>query len=46
VTVSLPNLVGGQGIIKTFFPNLNKTEVDALRASAQVVRSVIDDLKM
>jgi L-lactate dehydrogenase len=46
VTVSLPNLVGGDGIIKTFFPNLNETEIDALRASAQVVRSVIDDLKI
>jgi L-lactate dehydrogenase len=46
VTVSLPNLVGGEGIIKTFFPNLNQGELDALRASARVVRSVIDDLKM
>jgi L-lactate dehydrogenase len=44
VTVSLPNLVGGKGIIKTFFPNLNQTEITALRASAQVVRSVIDEL--
>ena len=46
VTVSLPNLVGGEGIIKTFFPNLNEQETKALHASAQVVRSVIDDLKM
>src|SRR5215211_6601060 len=44
VTVSLPNLVGGKGIIKTFFPNLSETEIMALRASAQVVRSVIDEL--
>jgi L-lactate dehydrogenase len=44
VTVSLPNLVGGEGIIKTFFPNLNREETAALRASAQVVRSVIDEL--
>ena len=44
VTVSLPNLVGGEGIIKTFFPNLNDSETAALRASAQVVRSVIDEL--
>ena len=44
VTVSLPNLVGGEGIIKTFFPNLNETETAALHASAQVVRSVIDEL--
>lgn len=44
VTVSLPNLIGGEGILKTFFPNLNETESAALRGSAQVVRSVIDDL--
>lgn len=44
VTVSLPNLVGGEGIIKTFFPNLNEAETGALRASARVVRSVIDEL--
>jgi L-lactate dehydrogenase len=44
VTVSLPNLVGGAGIIKTFFPSLNEAETAALRASAGVVRSVIDEL--
>jgi L-lactate dehydrogenase len=46
VTVSLPNLVGGEGILKTFFPNLIETETNALRASAQVVRSASDELKM
>jgi L-lactate dehydrogenase len=45
VTVSLPNLVGGEGIIKSFFPNLNKSEISALRSSARVVRSAIDELK-
>jgi L-lactate dehydrogenase len=44
VTVSLPNLVGGEGIIKTFFPNLNQKETGLLGASAKVVRSVIDRL--
>jgi L-lactate dehydrogenase len=46
VTVSLPNLVGGEGIIQTFFPNLNEMETTALRASAQVVRSVIDKIDL
>ena len=46
VTVSLPNLVGGEGIIQTFFPNLNPNETELLRASAQVVRSVIDKLEL
>jgi L-lactate dehydrogenase len=45
VTVSLPNLVGGEGIIQTFFPQLSETEMEALRNSAQVVRSVIDQLE-
>src|SRR5512138_594473 len=44
VTVSLPNLVGGEGVIQTFFPNLNEAETTALHASAAVVRSVIDEL--
>jgi len=44
VTVSLPNLVGGQGVIQTFFPNLSETETAALQASAQVVGSVIEEL--
>jgi L-lactate dehydrogenase len=46
VTVSLPNLLGGEGIIKTFFPNLNEAEKDALRLSATVVRSAIDQLHL
>jgi L-lactate dehydrogenase len=44
VTVSLPNLVGGEGIIQTFVPNLSASETSALRASAHVVRSVIEQL--
>ena len=44
VTVSLPNLVGGEGIINTFSPNLNEAETAALSASAHVVRSVIEQL--
>lgn len=44
VTVSLPNLVGGKGIIQTFFPKLSEVETSALRASAQVVHSVIEKL--
>jgi L-lactate dehydrogenase len=46
VTVSLPNLVGGEGIIQTFFPKLNEMETSALRASAQIVRNVIDKLDL
>jgi L-lactate dehydrogenase len=45
VTVSLPNLVGGEGVIQTFFPGLTESETAALRNSARVVRSVIDQLE-
>jgi len=44
ITVSLPNLIGGEGIIQTFFPNLNAAETAALRSSAEVVHSVIEQL--
>src|SRR5215208_3390021 len=44
VTVSLPNLVGGSGIIQTFFPKLSEKETTALHASAEVVHSVIQQL--
>ena len=44
VTLSLPNLVGGEGVIQTFFPKLAEPEMTALRASAQVVRSVIEKI--
>jgi len=46
VTVSLPNLVGGEGIIQTFFPKLSDPEMAALQSSAKLVRSVIDDLTL
>jgi len=46
VTVSLPNLVGGEGIIQTFFPKLDEKETIALHASAQVIRSLIVELNL
>jgi L-lactate dehydrogenase len=45
VTVSLPHLVGGDGILATLPLPLNEGEAAALRASAQTIRSVIDDLE-
>ncbi len=44
VTVSLPRLVGGQGVIETFPLPLNDTESASLRASAGVIRKALDDL--
>jgi L-lactate dehydrogenase len=44
VTVSLPRLLGGQGILETFPLPINETETGALRASAAVIRKALDDL--
>jgi L-lactate dehydrogenase len=44
VTVSLPRLVGGHGILETFPLPLNDAESASLRASAGVIRKALDEL--
>jgi L-lactate dehydrogenase len=46
VTVSLPHLVGGQGILDTILMplSLNDTEEEKLRASAQVIKEAYQSL--
>lgn len=44
VTVSLPHLVGGQGIVFTLQPRLDSEEQQALHRSAQLIRDIITDL--
>jgi L-lactate dehydrogenase len=44
VTVSLPRLVGGQGVLATFPPPLSEGETTELRASARVIRRALDEL--
>jgi L-lactate dehydrogenase len=44
VTISLPRLVGGDGILATFPLPLDEVESALLRKSAEVVRDAIDDL--
>lgn len=44
VTVSLPRLVGGQGVLETFPLPLNEQESLGLRASAGVIRKALDEL--
>jgi L-lactate dehydrogenase len=46
VTLSLPQLVGGKGILDTFMPPLNAEETNALAASARVIRTAIDSLNL
>jgi L-lactate dehydrogenase len=44
VTVSLPRLVGGSGVIETFPLPLSESEETQLRESAGVIRSALDEL--
>jgi L-lactate dehydrogenase len=44
VTVSLPQLVSGQGVLATFPLPLDDEEMIKLAASAKVVRDAIDSL--
>lgn len=45
VTVSLPHLVGGQGILDTFPPQLDPGEAQALQRSALVIAEAIEGLR-
>jgi L-lactate dehydrogenase len=44
VSVSLPRLVGGQGMLETFPLPLNATERSQFRDSARVIRDALDEL--
>jgi L-lactate dehydrogenase len=44
VTVALPRLLGGQGVLETFPLPLNEEETTRLSASARVIRQALDDL--
>jgi L-lactate dehydrogenase len=44
VTLSLPRLVGGTGVLETFPLPLNNKECDQLRESAKVIRRALDEL--
>lgn len=46
VTLSLPQLLGGAGILDTYMPPLSNSEMDALRHSAEVIRGAIDSLNL
>jgi L-lactate dehydrogenase len=44
VTLSLPRLVGGAGVLETFPLPLSKSEQSELEASARIIRDAIDSL--
>lgn len=45
VTLSLPHLISGQGILSTLRPPLDKEEHRALQTSARLIRQAIHDLQ-
>jgi L-lactate dehydrogenase len=45
VTLSLPHLVGGQGVLETLCPTLSQDEQDALNHSAKLISGIIRDLE-
>jgi len=45
VTVALPRLIGGEGVMETFPLPLNQQESELLRTSAQVIRLALTDLQ-
>ena len=45
VTLSLPRLVGGKGVLETFPLPLNEQETLRLRESARVIRQALDELE-
>ena len=44
VTISMPRLLGGQGVISMLTPSLNADEERQLNASATLIRGYLDDL--
>lgn len=46
VTVALPHLVGGRGVIATLWQPLHALERSALRQSAEIVKTAIESIKV
>jgi L-lactate dehydrogenase len=46
VTVSLPRLVGGRGVIESFPMPLTEAETSKLRESARLIRDILDKLEV
>ncbi len=44
VSLSLPQVVGGGGVLATLYPPLDEEERSALRKSARIIRDAIDEL--
>jgi L-lactate dehydrogenase len=46
VTLSLPRIVGGGGVLQTMEPSLDELEREALRASARVIKEATDSISV
>ncbi len=46
VTLALPQLVGGDGVLDTYMPPLSEIELKLLNRSAAVIRDAIDSLRL
>jgi L-lactate dehydrogenase len=44
VTLSLPQILGGDGVLATFLPPISMDEKTALKAGAELIRRSIDEL--
>lgn len=45
VTVAMPHLIGGQGILDSFPLPISEDEYERLRASASIIRNILDQLE-
>lgn len=46
LTLALPRLVGGGGVLQTMAPSLDERELELLRASAEVIRGALGSLRL
>jgi len=44
VALSLPRLVGREGVSATLMPELNRDETEGLRASAELLKNLVDQI--
>jgi len=45
ITLSLPHLVGGDGVLAAFHPTLNEVETESLKSSASLIQKTIFELE-
>jgi L-lactate dehydrogenase len=46
VTLSIPNLIGGEGHLDTFYPDINDRERNSLKKSARILNDAFQELNL